>query len=170
MVLDPDRVSGASSEANPVYQLHGMGTAQERVRLLFRRSDLNRALYQYNQAADLVFEQGHVQLTVRECIAPPGCHIWYEFERDFRLIAAYAGGDEFRSAHNRFFQTGKGAHTLSADEQAAFQHVRCLAGCKSGYVPLGASSMAPQDRPEFSNTSNQFRFDSKFISSLLSAY
>lgn len=137
VVLDPDRVFGASREENPAFQIHGMGTAQERVRLLFPRSDLNRALYQYNQATDLSFEQGHLRLTVRECIAPPGCRIWYEFGKDFRLIAAFAGGDEFRSAHNRFFQTGERAPTLSDREQAAFQNVRCLAGCKSDYVPVG---------------------------------
>lgn len=137
VVLDPDRLSGASSEANPSFQLHGMGMAQERLRLLFPRSDLNRALYQYNEAAELSFEHGHLRVSVMECIAPLACRIWYEFERDFRLIAAYAGGDEFRSAHNRFYQAGRGAHTLSAEEQTAFQKVRCLSGCKSEYLPVG---------------------------------
>lgn len=137
VVLDPERLSGASAEENPDFQIHGMGMAQERLRLLFPRSDLNRALYQYNQAIDPSFDQGHLRLAVTECITPPGCRIWYEFDRNFRLIAAYAGGDEFRSAHNRFFQVGKGAHTLSAQEQAAFQKVRCLRGCSSDYVPVG---------------------------------
>jgi hypothetical protein len=71
---------------------------------------------------------------VAECITPLGCHIWYEFDKTFRLIAAYAGGDEFRSAHARFYGS---AHPLSAEEQAAFQKVRCLAGCKSEFVPVG---------------------------------
>ena len=137
VVLDPDRLSGASSEANPSFQLHGMGTAQERLRLLFPRSDLNRALYQYNKATELSFARGHVRVSVMECIAPLACRIWYEFEKDFRLIAAFAGGDEFRSAHNRFYQTGPGAHTLTDQEQAAFQKVRCLAGCKTEYLPVG---------------------------------
>jgi hypothetical protein len=68
---------------------------------------------------------------------PPGCRIWYEFDKNFRLIAAFAGSDEFRSAHARFYQTGKDAHPLSAQEQAAFQKVRCLVGCKSEFVPVG---------------------------------
>ena len=62
--------------------------------------------------------------------------IFYEFDKNFRLISAYAGSDEFLSAHNRFFQTGKGAHTLSADEQAAFQKIQCLKGCNSEYLPV----------------------------------
>ncbi|HTW58377.1 MAG TPA: hypothetical protein VMD99_09610 [Terriglobales bacterium] len=137
VVLDPDRVFGASTEVRPEFQIHGMGVAQERLRLLFPRSDLNQALFQYNQATDPVVEQGIVRLTVLECMSPPGCPIWYEFDKNFRLIAAYAGGDAFRSAHARFYASGKNAHPLSAEEQAAFQKVRCLVGCKSEFVPVG---------------------------------
>jgi len=137
VVLDPDKVFGASTEERPEFQIHGMGAAQERLRLLFPRSDLNRAMYQYNQAVEPTFERGMTRLTVLECITPPGCPIWYQLDKNFRLIAAYAGGDEFRSAHARFYQNGKNAHSLSADEQAAFQEVRCLVGCKSELVPVG---------------------------------
>jgi hypothetical protein len=137
VVLDPDRVFGASTEVRPEFQIHGMGIAQERFRLLFPRSDLNKALFQFNQAIEPTVEHGIIRLTVLECMAPPGCRIWYEFDKNFRLIAAYAGGDEFRSAHARFYQTGKDAHPLSAEEQAAFQKVRCLVGCKSEFVPVG---------------------------------
>jgi len=137
VVLDSDRVFGASTEVRPEFQIHGMGVAQEKLRLLFPRSDLNRALYQFNLAQDPTVEHGSLRLTVAECITPLGCPIWYEFDKNFRLIAAYAGGDEFRSTHNRFYQTGKNAHTLSAEEQAAFLRVRCLVGCKSEFVPVG---------------------------------
>ena len=137
LVLDPDRIFGASTEERPEFQIHGMGVAQERLRLLFQRSDLNRALFQFNLATELTFEHGIVRLTVLECITPPGCHIWYEFDKNFRLIAAYAGGDEFRSAHARFYENSKNPHPVSAEEQAAFQKVRCLVGCKSEFVPVG---------------------------------
>lgn len=137
VVLNPDRVSGASTEVRPGFQIHGMGVAQERLRLLFPRSDMNRALFQYNQAVEPTVEHGSLRLTVDECIAPGGCPIWYEFDKNFDLISAYAGGDEFRSAHERFYQSGKDAHTLSTEEQAAFLKVRCLVGCKSEYVPVG---------------------------------
>ena len=136
VVLDPARVFGASTEVQPEFQIHGMGAAQERLRLLFPRSDLNKALFQYNQATDPTVD-GSIRLTVLECMAPLGCRVWYEFDKSFRLIAAYAGGDEFRSAHARFYENGKDAHPLSAEEQAAFQKVRCLVGCKSEFVPVG---------------------------------
>ena len=137
VVLDPDRVNGASKEVRPGFQIQGMGEAQERLRLLFPRSDLNRALFQFNEAMDPTVESGGVRLTVAECITPVGCRIWYEFDKNFRLIAAYAGGDEFRSAHARFYQSGKDAHPLSEEEMAAFQKVRCLVGCKAEYVEVG---------------------------------
>jgi hypothetical protein len=138
VVLDPDRVFGASAEVRPEFQIHGMGVAQERLRLLFPRSDLNRALFQYDQATEPTFEHGALRVTVKECTTPfpGGCEIWYEFDKSFRLIAAYAGSDEFRSAHERFFQTGKNAHTLSEEEKAVFQKVRCLVGCKTEFVPV----------------------------------
>jgi hypothetical protein len=137
VVLDPDRVFGASTEVRPEFQIHGMGIAQERLRLLFPRSDLNKALFQFNLATDPTFEHGSLRLTVLECITPPGCHIYYEFDKNFRLIAAFAGGDEFRSAHARFYENSKDTHPLSAEEQAAFQRIRCLVGCKSEFVPVG---------------------------------
>jgi hypothetical protein len=121
----------------PEFQIHRRGVAHERLRLLFPRSDLNRALFQYNQAIEPTVEHGSLRLTVMECITPPGCRIYYEFDRNFRLIAAYAGGDEFRSAHARFYENGKDPHPLSAEEQVAFQKVRCLVGCKSEFVPVG---------------------------------
>ena len=137
VVLDPDRMFGASAEVRPEFQIHGMGVAQEKLRLLFPRSDLNKALFQYNQAIEPGVEHGSIRLTVLECITPPGCRIWYEFDKNLRLIAAWAGGDEFRSAHARFYENGKDAHPLSAEEQAAFQKVRCLVGCKSEFVSVG---------------------------------
>jgi hypothetical protein len=137
VVLDSDRVFGASTEVRPEFQIHGMGIAQERLRLVFPRSDLNRALFQFNMAIELTVEHGIVRFTVMECITPPGCRIYYEFDKNFRLIAAYAGNDEFRKVHAEFYRTGKGAHALSVEEQAAFQKVRCLVGCKSEFVPVG---------------------------------
>ena len=139
VVLDPERVFGASTEIRPEFQIHGLGTAQERLRLLFARSDLNLALYQFNIAMQPKLEHGILRLTVGECITITAysCPIWYEFDKNFHLIAAFAGGDEFRSAHNLFYQTGQHAHTLSSEEQTAFQKVRCLVGCQSDYVPVG---------------------------------
>ena len=136
IVLDSDRVFGASKEVQPEYQLRGMQNAQERLRLLFPPSDLNRASFQFSFAAHPIYQNGNLQLSVMECLAPIGCPIRYEFNKKFQLIAAYSGEHEFKSAHDRFYQNGKDAHTLREEEQAAFLKVRCLVGCNSEFVPL----------------------------------
>ncbi len=135
VVLDPDRVFGASTEGMPEFQIHSMGVAQERLRLLFPRSDLNRASFQFNYPIEPAVEHGNLRLKVLECVAPVGCPIWYEFDKDLHLIAAYPETDEFRIAHDRLYRNGKDAHTLRAEERAAFLRVRCLVGCKSDFVP-----------------------------------
>lgn len=139
LVLDPDRVFGASREVQPEFQIHGMGTAQERLRLLFPRSDLNRGGFQFNYAIEPAVLHGNLRLSVMECPVPKGCPVWYEFDKNLHLISA-GPGDEFRSAHDRFYQNGKDAHSLSAEEQAAFLRVRCLIGCKSEFVSVAQTA------------------------------
>jgi hypothetical protein len=141
LVLDADRAFGASKEVQPEFQIHGLGAAQERLRLLFPRSDLNRGGFQFNYAAEPTAQHGNLRLSVMECPAPRGCPIWYEFDKNIQLIAAYAD-EEFRSTHDRFYQNGKDAHSLSAEEQAAFLRVRCLVGCKSEFVPVAQATNA----------------------------
>lgn len=137
IVLDPDRVFGASTEAaRPELQIHGIGAAQERMRLLFPRSDMNKALSAYNDAAEAAVQRGVLRLSVRECLSPPSCLIWYEFDKNFHLMTAYAD-DLFRGAHAQSYRDGKDAHPFTAEEQAEFQKVRCLAGCKTEFVPVG---------------------------------
>jgi hypothetical protein len=136
VVLNPDRVFGASTEVMPKFQIRSVGAAQEKLRLLFPRSDLNRASFEFNYAIEPAVEHGNLRLKVLECVAPPGCPIWYEFDKDLHIIAAYPVTDEFRIAHDRFYQNGKDAHTLRAEERAAFLRVRCLVGCKTDFVPV----------------------------------
>jgi len=137
VVLDADRVFGASKEVQqPEYQIHSKGVAQERLRLLFPRSDLNQASFRSNHAIEPTFRDGNLKLKVLECLAPIGCPVDYEFNRNFQLVAVSPASDEFRTAHDRFYQKGKDAHTLSPEEEAAFLKVRCLAGCKTEFVPV----------------------------------
>jgi hypothetical protein len=136
LVLDPDHLSGASAEPErPEVQLHGMGVARERLRLLFPRSDLNKALFAYNAAAEPTVEHGSIRLEVQECTLPPDCLVWYELNKDFRVSTAFAGED-FRKAHAEFYRTGKDAHPFSAEEEAEFRKVRCVVGCKTELVPF----------------------------------
>jgi hypothetical protein len=135
IVLDPDRVFGASSEAaRPELQIHGMGAAEERLRLLFPRSDLNKTLSVYNAGQEATIEHGRIRFSVAECLQPPSCLMWYEFDKHFELEAAYAD-EQFRTAHAQFYAKGKDAHQFSLEEQAEFEKIRCLVGCKSEFLP-----------------------------------
>jgi len=136
VVLDPDRVFGASTEAaRPEIQIHGMGAAQERLRLLFPRSDLNRALSVYNMGQEATVEHGRIRFSVRECLELSGCVIWYEFDPNFHLVSVLAD-DQFRSAHAEFYLKSNSPHAFGAEEEAEFQKVRCLTGCKTEFVPI----------------------------------
>jgi len=42
--------------------------------------------------------------------------VWYEFDKDFHLVTAYAD-EEFRSSHAQFYAKGKDAHPFSPEEQ-----------------------------------------------------
>jgi hypothetical protein len=133
VVLDPDRVYGASTEAaRPEIQIHGMGVAAERIRLLFSRSDLNKALSVYNEAEEPVVEHGRMRLSVKEC-ADPTCTIVYEFDTKFHLVSVVAY-DHFRNVHKEFYLRSKSDHPFNAEEEAEFQKVRCLVGCESELV------------------------------------
>jgi hypothetical protein len=136
VVLDPDRVFGASTEAaRPELQIHGMGAAQERLRLLFVRSDLNKTLSVYNAGQEAAIDRGRIRLSVAECLQPPSCLMWYEFDQHFELETAYAD-EQFRTTHAQFYAKGKDAHSFSPEEQAEFEKIRCLVGCKSEFVPV----------------------------------
>lgn len=136
VVLDPDRMSGASSEPiRPDLQIQGMPVAQERLRLLFPRSDLNLATESYNAAREITFANGTVRLSVWECQTDPFCRVWYEFDRHFALLWLYAD-DRFRVEHQRYYRTTKDDHAFTAEEEKQFRRIRCLTGCKGDFVPV----------------------------------
>jgi hypothetical protein len=58
-----------------------------------------------------------------------------EFDKHFELETAYAD-EQFRTAHAQFYAKGKEAHSFSPKEQAEFEKIRCLAGCKSEFLPV----------------------------------
>jgi hypothetical protein len=134
VVLDTDRVFGASAEAaRPEIQLHGMGAAQERIRLLFPRSDLNMVLGTYNEGQEATVEHGRTRFSVLECRLHIGCRIWYEFDKNFHLLSVEAD-DYFRSAHSEFYRNDKANHPFGKQEESEFQKVRCLVGCTTEFV------------------------------------
>ena len=136
IVLDPDKVFGASAElARPEVQLHGMGVAQERFRLLFPRSDVNKVLSEYNAGLAMTIDNGRIRFDVSECSLTPNCDIVYEFDRQFHLRAV-TPSDPFKSAHKEFYLNRKDDHPFSPKEEEEFQKIRCLAGCKTEFVPV----------------------------------
>jgi hypothetical protein len=138
LVLDPDHVSGASTEMlRPEVQIHGMGVPHERFRLLFPRSDLNKDLYLYNEGLGAVVSPGRIQIDVKECwlTVPQGCTIVYGFDENFNLLSADAE-DTFLNAHKEYYSKNKVDHPFSSDEDAQFQKVSCLAGCSTEFVPI----------------------------------
>ncbi|MGA7258090.1 MAG: helix-turn-helix domain-containing protein [Terracidiphilus sp.] len=137
VVLDPDHLSGASLEtARPELQIHGMGIAHERFRLLLPRSNLNRATNAYNQAGEMTFANGVLRLSVRECNGNEGCVQWYDFDRNLNLRNVYSD-DGFPKAHVEYYR-GRGERFLKTQEEQAFWKVRCLVGCAGDYVPVVA--------------------------------
>jgi hypothetical protein len=136
IVLDPDRVFGASTEvARPEIQIHGMGAAAERLRLLFPRSDLNKALYTYNEGQDVTVGSVGIRFNVRECAQREACKILYVFDKSFQLITVEIA-DEFRGAHKEFYMKSKDDHPFSLEEEAEFRKVRCLVGCTTEFLPI----------------------------------
>jgi hypothetical protein len=136
VVLDRDKIFGASSElARPELQIHGMGAAKERLRLLLARSDLNSTLSVYNMGQEVIVDGGLIRFSVMECQLLPRCVIEYTLDKDFQLVAAVAD-DQFRSAHKEFYLTNTPHHEFSDAEEAEFQKVRCLSGCKTEFLPV----------------------------------
>ena len=136
IVLDSDKVFGASAEAaRPEIQLHGMGVAQERVRLSFSSQRFEPSLSVYNMGEEMTIDQGRIRLIVWECSLNPKCLIVYEFDKDFHLRSV-TPDDQFRSAHKEFYLNRKDGHPFSKQEEAEFQKIRCLVGCKTEFVPV----------------------------------
>ena len=136
VVLDQDKVSGASLETvRPQIQIHGMGVAHERYRLLFPRSDLNMATLPYNAGGEVAFGNGIIRVSVLECNVNPACRVWYDFDWNFTLHRLYAS-DTFRQFHDEYYRNTRDVHRFTDDEQKPFQKVRCVEGCKTEFVPV----------------------------------
>jgi hypothetical protein len=134
VVLDSDRIFGASREtARPELQIHGMGFAQERIRILFPRSDINRDLSVYNKAMQVTFTPKSLLVSVTECYLLPRCSVLYELDHRFRLVS-FTPDDQFRNAHRQFYFSGKNAHVFTRAEEAQFRKIRCLSGCSSEFL------------------------------------
>jgi hypothetical protein len=137
IILDPERVAGASTELErPDVQIHGMGKGEEKARLIFPRSDLNRQLMPYNEAEEAVVGHGRIRVPVHECDLRPSCDIGYEFDSHLHLLAVEPY-DAFASARREFYAKTPGAE-LRITQTMIFEYekVRCLAGCPAEFVAV----------------------------------
>ena len=129
VVLDPDKITGASLEAaRPELQIHGMGQPHERARLLFHRSDLNAALMPYNQALESTVEHGKIRVRTQECRLQQYCDIWYVFDNHFELTNVEPS-DIFRSLHDESLEStvesGKVRISVQECQPHPYRVVKC---------------------------------------------
>jgi hypothetical protein len=136
VVLDPDRVSGASVElARPELQIHGMGVAHERFRLLFPRSDLNLATSTYNAGKEITVSHGGIRVAVWECDLNPNCKVWYTFDQKMTLRSADPD-DQMRDARAQFYRNSRNHPSFTDEDQKRFLKVRCIVGCPTDFVDV----------------------------------
>jgi hypothetical protein len=135
VVLDPNRFGGASLETErPEQQIHGMGIAHERYRLLFPGGDREHTTTGYDRAREMTFANGVLRLSVQECNIQQRCIHWYDFDRKMNLRNVYSE-NSFRNAQAEI-DRGQGENPLATPEEQAFWKVRCLAGCAGDYTPV----------------------------------
>ena len=69
VVLDPERISGASQETNPKHQFVSLPAAEEIARVFFQRSSLNRRLERYNIVSQVYVHQDFLTVAVWEAFS-----------------------------------------------------------------------------------------------------
>lgn len=125
VVLDPDTMSGASAEENPLYQLQGFAPGQEVARLLLPRSCMNELLEPFAYVASLWREPGEIDVEVRHRLSPSTASIFYHLNPDFTLRAMTVGAS-FERAHAELVATHVVHHALSPTEIAGLRNIRYL--------------------------------------------
>lgn len=86
VVLDPTRMSGASKEDLPDYQILGQGDPVERARLLFARTQANLVRQRYNFGHGVLFAPDHMIVMVRELVTDPcGVSVNYHLSLNMEL-------------------------------------------------------------------------------------
>jgi hypothetical protein len=102
VILDPDRLDGASREENPDYQLEGFRPGVELVRLLFPATSFSRTQRRYNAPYEVRADGGHVTVALREDYAGSNCTTTYTFGPGLRFDSLSFGDTcvtDYRNAH-----------------------------------------------------------------------
>jgi hypothetical protein len=126
VVLDDDRVKGASSqENNPDYQLEGFEPAAERARLIFARSCLNRKFDPFNEASGVRVSGDTVTVEVVERLDHRNAGVIYTLNRSLDVVAASVSY-RFRALHRDLEVAGQIDHAISERELEELRGLRDL--------------------------------------------
>jgi hypothetical protein len=123
LALDSEKVFGASAE-DPLHTLHGLGPAQEKLRIRFPLSCLDRK-FGYRPGINVLDVQpGEMGAIVEDW---NGSGLFYHFTRGGRLKALVVG-DIWRQKHATAFAEGKIDHQFNPAEEAALAQLTYLRG------------------------------------------
>jgi len=111
VVLDQDSIRGVSQEENQDYQILGMPPANERCRILFARSCLNRQFDVFNRTCSVSSLPGNILIGVEELPGPEnaGVAILFFFDGSLRLQKADVL-EQFKMRHQALFEEGRVHH------------------------------------------------------------
>jgi hypothetical protein len=116
VVLDPERVSGSSTqEAGDASQIRGFPLGTEKRVLLFPRTCINRLLHLYNQAKMVRVEGATVQVRVQENGEDRPCAAFYTLDRNFRATRVVLS-DGYLAMHRQLEASGRLDHPFHEKE------------------------------------------------------
>jgi hypothetical protein len=122
VVLNPATMGGASTEDKPEYQLQGFGPGQEKVRLIFPRSCMNKLLEPFAYVASMWREPAGIGVEVHHRLNPETASVFYHLNRDLSLKMV-AVGSSFEQSHKELYTTGLLHHIFDAKEAAELRDI-----------------------------------------------
>lgn len=125
VVLDADRIAGASVEGDPYYQIRDFPPAAEKARFLFPRTCVNIKSQLYNCVTRLAVETDRADVQIAELPLPTGATVWYTLGRDFAVKRAFFL-DSFLVKHSEMRAAGLLDHDFTSREEADLYKVQVL--------------------------------------------
>lgn len=132
VVLDLDKISGASRELNPKYQILDMPVATERARILFPRSCINKLEYEYNFPTELDIYPKTVAVHIAENVERSPSII-YTFDYSLQLQSA-SPGDGFITVHREMERSKRLKHTYRDPQSEGLNEVTVLNKLATGSI------------------------------------
>lgn len=109
VVLDAERISGASDGLGTRFQLRGFGQAREKAVLWFPRTGVNRVTDLYNVARNVRQDGRGFEVSVQEDLDDPGSIVVYTLAQDLRLVRAKMS-DRLLALHATYRREGRLDH------------------------------------------------------------